>query len=829
MAKTEYFDCALAGQKKIRAAWRDYGGMGRPVLLTHGFGGAFASWDALRRIMGPGYHFYILDLNGRPEEGESVSSVLSPYEQSDLIREFIRRRRLDNILLIGHSMGATAAALAAAGPFVRQRLYRLILIAPTGMDRALPAKVAALSGNSPEHNFLLRDAGAELTAFRLLSLVAASPDRISDEMIHAVVGELEQPGAKDVLTGAARQLFIPDKLDFCRRLRNITTETFIVWGSEDRITSPDNGELFRKEIPRSTLKILPDCGHIPHMENPIAFLALFRKDKSVQMSDAAENESSAIARIASKSKLKMSRLFDRWSPGAVFFFLFIKFLQFLRKCGIKGGENGWRKATGIFMRNEYSKFILSSFRLRYSQMALPPASMEQAKKELVSRLQKFLSGRSSLLWSAVPGFFTLGRQKTFFCDIVIANYAIDGKLVSLEPCFDESRGGFSILTQEQIQGALEKIVRLNNRLSRVSALRRALSMKQNLKRWSKKNGVNGYAEKMELELLIDRLMTASYLHCDILPESEPDLQKKRLKTPNVKKYRHPGWGLLNIFCRFTAGFEEADLWVQFHHVPVDGAQMQEMLDELKHEWGTCGSILFPAIGSPAARPEVFHCGGKLFRARFFIDFSRIMKLRDYLNCHYTEEMNGKVTIAGMILWGLSKHPYFSRRKMLFPVDIHEQGSSGERELSLVFIRPDKYSIPENPLKGFLAFQKAFNLMVEESRHGRGESIEFLNLCSMAHPVFYHLADWLLPNTLREIVGTAGVSIIRNAEMFISPLSSFQTAGFMAMGSVNMPTVDGGRAGAVTVCASRVQVRYYIKAMSEMAENYSKFLDLKLGE
>lgn len=825
MDQINYFDYHKPQQKKVRIAWRDCGGTGKPVLLVHGFIGTFAAWEPLMNAMGPGYRYFLLDLKGYDDEKEaSAIETLSPYDQAEVIREFIRVCKLDNFLLIGHSMGATAAAIAAVDLYVKRRLENLILIAPLGMDRALPEKITGLTSNSPEHNPLLRNVGDELIAYWLLSLFTASPEKISDAMIHSLADDLHKPGTRQRLTAAARQLFVPDQFDFIDRLRKIEVKTLIVWGKDDHITSPDNATIFRKEITHCTVKIVPDCGHIPHVEAPDAVAALIRDfpgglEIPVKVDEPLPTPSKEGRRI------KLRRLFDQWTFGTVGFLLFLKFLHFLRKCGVKAEENGWRKATGIFMRNEYSKFILSCFRLKYFRSVLPPADQEQAKRELIERLQVFLHGQSSFHWSAEPGFFTLGRRKTFFCDIVVATYTHDGKLAELEPFFDDERENFSILSPEQIQDALREVVRSYNRFSRIGGQRRALAMQQHLKRWANRIPGYRYAGRTALRLLLDRLMTATYLHCEVLSPRPDEAQRQRLRTPNLKKYRHPGWGLLNIFCRFTPDFNEADLWVQFHHVPVDGAPMQELLDKLRNEWGSRGQILFPAPGSPDARPEIFHCGDRLFRAKFYLDFSKMLSLRKFLNSKYKEQMGGTLTLAGMILWGLSKHPYFAKRKMLFPVDASDAASSRERELSLVFIRPAKFASPEDPLAGFLKFQAAFNRMVEASRRGEGESTEFLNLCSVAHPVFYHLTDMFLPNTLREIVGTVGVSIIRDAEMFISPLSDFQTAGFMAIGSMNMPTEDGGHAGAVTVCASRVQVRYYITAMTEMADEYYRYLGL----
>ena len=46
----------------------------------------------------------------------------------------------------------------------------------------------------------------------------------------------------------------------------------ILWGAEDRIFPPAYGEAYAALIPGSELRIVPQCGHLPHQERTDAFL-----------------------------------------------------------------------------------------------------------------------------------------------------------------------------------------------------------------------------------------------------------------------------------------------------------------------------------------------------------------------------------------------------------------------------------------------------------------------------------------------------------------------------------------------------------------------------
>ncbi|NJL19261.1 MAG: hypothetical protein HC901_02975, partial [Bdellovibrionaceae bacterium] len=83
---------------------------------------------------------------------------------------------------------------------------------------------------------------------------------------------------------------------------------------------------------------------------------------------------------------------------------------------------------------------------------------------------------------------------------------------------------------------------------------------------------------------IDRVLAATFLHFELLPEHMAPHDPKRFECPDLLRRKHPGLGILNICCRVTADLREADLWVQASHIPIDGVPLQEILDDLKSQW-----------------------------------------------------------------------------------------------------------------------------------------------------------------------------------------------------------------------------------------------------
>ena len=817
----------------VSFVYYDSGGGGQTLFCVGGLTAFPGSWRKIIELMPTAqYRFTALDLKGFGNSSKVTREELSPLHQASFIAQFILKLELNNIIFMAHSLGGTAALLALDMPGISSRADRLVLINSISAYSDQPyfiKRISALSDDNP----ILRFENEYVTAYLLLRQMYCHEEIISRKMLDEHAELFRQPGARECMIAAAQQTQIMTQEEFQRTLNSLSIPTLIIWGAEDRLAPKANAEYFQRNIAGSRIEFIPDCGHLPHRENPEAVVALIKKfiierfEKIVieKPKETKKVEPQLAATPPANYGLSMRNLIDRWSLTAIMIFIFVKILQLLKKMGLRAEENGWRKATGIFMRNEYSKFTLATFRLRYYEDNHVPSDFGSARHQLIGKLADFLRSNSSLHWSVEPGLFRLKRRKAYFSDIVEAFWEKDGRLERLEAHLDSSRKIFSILTETHIQKALNKLVKVYNRNLNVKQLKRPTVLSRRMRRWAIRGekGI-GFAGRLELRMLVDRLLTATFIHCEELSSDPERFLRRRLATPNIKTYRHPGWGLLNVICRFTPDYAEADLWVQYHHVPVDGMPMQELLRKLKDDWGSHGKLLYPAHGSREARPEMFYYGNLLFRARIYVNFEPMLAIRKHMNELYANQMGGPATIAGMLIWGLAQHPAFSKSKVVFPVELATKAQK-ERELSLVFIRPGEYIDIDNPVQGFINFQKDFNWRTWRTRMGRSESYELLELYSMIHPLFYYIARYVFPKTTGEILGTVGVTVIRDAEMFISPLSDLQQNGFMSIGNLAMPTVDGGTSGIVSICGDRKQIKLYIEAINLLADNYHSFIEL----
>ena len=61
-----------------------------------------------------------------------------------------------------------------------------------------------------------------------------------------------------------------------QRLHRIKAPTLLIWGENDGIVTPRYGKAYRDLIPDARLTVIPQAGHLPHIEQPQAFLQELR-------------------------------------------------------------------------------------------------------------------------------------------------------------------------------------------------------------------------------------------------------------------------------------------------------------------------------------------------------------------------------------------------------------------------------------------------------------------------------------------------------------------------------------------------------------------------
>jgi pimeloyl-ACP methyl ester carboxylesterase len=230
------------------------GGDGPPVVYLHGMEGLL--WDEFHDGLAATHTVHAIEHVG---SGES-SGIEDLYDFWDLVshyEEAFDELDLPATALIGHSFGGMVAAEVAA--HLRHRISNLTLMAPLGLwnDEHPVAEIDAI-GRPRRAEVLLAD------PTRPLPMLLNPPSTDQEALFHA-----------DLNAASINQFSWPiAEKGLHRRLYRITAPTLLLWGDQDRIVPPVYAEYFSAKItaPTST-SIIPDIGHLLHLEDPETVLA----------------------------------------------------------------------------------------------------------------------------------------------------------------------------------------------------------------------------------------------------------------------------------------------------------------------------------------------------------------------------------------------------------------------------------------------------------------------------------------------------------------------------------------------------------------------------
>jgi hypothetical protein len=213
-------------------------------------------------------------------------------------------------------------------------------------------------------------------------------------------------------------------------------------------------------------------------------------------------------------------------------------------------------------------------------------------------------------------------------------------------------------------------------------------------------------------------------------------------------------------------------------------------------------VTFPSAvpGRAFIEPHTCHVEGErqVDQAITFVDLSPLLALRRQLNTRHAAEIGGDVTLGALIAWLLNQEPEFSGVRIASTVDV--AASDGyERDVDVVSMRPSEYVTGTVPWGGFVEFAREFNSRIAMARRRTGPVRTGMQTAGLmpawAHAVLVR-AD---PAALDEAFGTLCVTIVREARVFIAPMTDLGlTHGFFAIGSARLPTSSGTPVTSVSV-------------------------------
>ena len=238
-------------------------------LLIHGYGASTFTWRHWAPRLAERGHVVMLDMKGfgrapRPDDGR-----YGPEHQAALVLRLIEERGLENLTLVGHSLGGGVALLTALGLLDRdaERLRRLVVVAGAAYDQRLPPFVK-LADHPRVGSLLFRTLGPERVVRLVLRSIVFDRAKVDADQVRGYAAPLASADALRALIESAKHIR-PDGLErLTARYAELAVPSLIIWGRHDRVVPLWVGERLERDLPDARLHVLEECGHLPAEELP---------------------------------------------------------------------------------------------------------------------------------------------------------------------------------------------------------------------------------------------------------------------------------------------------------------------------------------------------------------------------------------------------------------------------------------------------------------------------------------------------------------------------------------------------------------------------------
>ncbi|MGK7392537.1 MAG: alpha/beta fold hydrolase [Candidatus Cyclobacteriaceae bacterium M2_1C_046] len=224
-------------------------GQGPTLMLLHGLFGALSNWEEVVNYFSKNYRVIIpmLPIYEMPIKEAGLESL------TDFVEGFVKLKKLDDLTLIGNSLGGHVALIfTLRNP---DRVSRLVLTGSSGLFEN------TMGGSFPKRGSY--DYIKERVEYTFYDPATATEDLVQ-EVFQTTRSIPKCMRIVAIAKSAQRHNMAND-------ITKIKVPTLLIWGLNDTITPPIVAHEFNKLIPNSELYFIDKCCHAPMMEHPDKF------------------------------------------------------------------------------------------------------------------------------------------------------------------------------------------------------------------------------------------------------------------------------------------------------------------------------------------------------------------------------------------------------------------------------------------------------------------------------------------------------------------------------------------------------------------------------
>lgn len=248
------------------------GNQNKTLLFVHGLSSNIDAWSQNFEALSTQFTCVALDLPGYGKSSK-VNADYTPTFFSEIINKFIEVLNLENVVLIGHSMGGQAAIkFAVTYP---DKISKLILIAPAGIEQFSKAEGDLIKATITSEN--VKNTSDEQIEknyeFNFYVMPEEASAMIEDRknIRNSIDFDLHCKAISKSVSGMLDEPVYED-------LKNISHETLVIYGANDflipnkylhaSLTIQDIAAIADDQIENSQVELVKESGHFVQFEKP---------------------------------------------------------------------------------------------------------------------------------------------------------------------------------------------------------------------------------------------------------------------------------------------------------------------------------------------------------------------------------------------------------------------------------------------------------------------------------------------------------------------------------------------------------------------------------
>jgi pimeloyl-ACP methyl ester carboxylesterase len=264
---------------------------GQPVLLVPGTAAWGGFWtDVMEDLGRNGFRAIAVDM---PPFGFSDRRPQADYgrvDQAERLKALVDGLRLGRPIIVGHSFGAgSVVEVAARHPAALKGIVVVCGALGLPVGEGTHERPSGFVETLLNAQAVMRVATAAVvtnpwTMRPLLGTMLHRKEAADVRQAEILLRPMTRYGTTEAYAPWLPYLLLPERAALTSTapgVARIAVPTALIWGERDTVTPLEQGQRLKALIPSATMDVMPDVGHIPHIEHPQAFLELLKRRLAV--------------------------------------------------------------------------------------------------------------------------------------------------------------------------------------------------------------------------------------------------------------------------------------------------------------------------------------------------------------------------------------------------------------------------------------------------------------------------------------------------------------------------------------------------------------------